>query len=303
MAVGGGGDDPAAIMGVHGRVHIGRVPTVLLQSLPRLQTMGTRGVVEGGCQDLRRVLGPRNEGDAFVVRLLVPPDALACRHSPDLQLTVLGASRQQLGILRKGNADHCLFVHHEGTFLLVREVLSQHRRLVIPDLDEAVHRARDAILPVGRERRTLGMRLRAELDSLGDLCRALLALLDGICCHPSENIDPRVRGQDARVLLPLHGLADQRQQPRRRRHLHVLADGLRYGAALLLLGVAVIGLPWIEVVPLEQGLEAQISLGRVLLHGDHGCGLPNQMVRRVELPHLGQLEDDLDIQVLLHVVW
>mmetsp|Transcript_100301 Transcript_100301/g.312532 ORF Transcript_100301/g.312532 Transcript_100301/m.312532 type:complete len:236 (-) Transcript_100301:524-1231(-) len=213
MAIRGPRDDLGVVFGVDGGVDVGRVAPILLQRLPGLQAVRASGLVERCGEQQRRVLGPSNRRDPLPVRTLVPPRALARGHPPDLQLAVLAARGEQLGVLREGDGDDGLVVHHEAAGLLVLQVLAQHRGLVVPDLHEAVHGARDAVLPVRREARALGVRLLPEPDGLGDRRGATLPLLLLARGHTAEDVDPGVGGQEAGVLLPLHGLADERQQP------------------------------------------------------------------------------------------
>mmetsp|Transcript_80626 Transcript_80626/g.233125 ORF Transcript_80626/g.233125 Transcript_80626/m.233125 type:complete len:300 (+) Transcript_80626:518-1417(+) len=260
--------------------------------------MGPCRHVEGSCQDLRGILRPGDEGNPLAMRLLISADALARRHTPDLELAVLTAGGKELRVLRKGRADHRLLVHHEAPFLLVRQILPEHGSLVVPDFDETVHGTGDAELTVRRETRALGMRLLAELDGLRDHRRALFPLLDRVRRDAAEDVDAAVRGQDSSMLLPLERLADQRQQARWRRHTNVLAHRLRDLAAFFLLRLAIEGLARVEVGLFQECLQAEIPLGDLLFHCGHGRCLSQEVQCGLDLSRLGELKDDLHVQVL-----
>mmetsp|Transcript_109373 Transcript_109373/g.327105 ORF Transcript_109373/g.327105 Transcript_109373/m.327105 type:complete len:425 (+) Transcript_109373:448-1722(+) len=298
MAIRGPCDDLGIVASVDRRVNIRCVPPILLQGLSGFEAVCSGSLIEGCREQQRGVLGPRDRRDPLPMRALEAPSTLAGGNPPDLQLAILTPSGEQLGVLREGGGDDRLVVHHETACLLVLEVLAQDGRLVVPDLHKAVDGARDAVLPVGGEARALRVGLLAEADRPRDRRGAELALLHCIRGHPAEDVDPRVGGQEAGVLLPLHGLAHERQQPRRRGHGHVLAERLRQGAPALLPRHALEGLARVKLRPAAQGLEAQEALGAFLLQSAHRRRLPEQVLRRLHLAQLQELQDDLGVEVM-----
>mmetsp|Transcript_20956 Transcript_20956/g.66127 ORF Transcript_20956/g.66127 Transcript_20956/m.66127 type:complete len:249 (+) Transcript_20956:651-1397(+) len=248
--------------------------------------MYTRSLVKGRGEELRRVLRPGGVGDALPMRFLKAPDALSGGHPPDLQLPVLAASRKKLRVLGERDGYDGVLVHHEAPRLLVSQVLPQHGRLVVPDLDKAIDGAGDAVLAIWREDGALGVRLLPESDGLGNARRALFPLLHRVCDHATEDVDLCVRRQQAGVLLPLHGLPDQGQQPRGRRNVDVLRQRLRQRAAPLLLRHALEGLAHIKLALLGQGLESQVAFGAVLLEGHHRRRLPQQVLGHLHFAEL-----------------
>mmetsp|Transcript_89668 Transcript_89668/g.231416 ORF Transcript_89668/g.231416 Transcript_89668/m.231416 type:complete len:296 (+) Transcript_89668:801-1688(+) len=194
-------------------------------------------------------------------------------------------------------------MHHERALLLVLQVLPERGRLVVPHLQEAIHRAGDAVLAIRRERGALRMRFVTEFDGLRDLRWALLFLCDRVQGHAAEHINPLVRWQQPCVLLPLHGMAHKGEQPRRRSHGDVLCNLRRDRAAPLLLRLAFIRVPRIKMRLLEQVLYPQIPLWVILLHGYHRPCLAKQVHCRLDLSQLTQLKDDLAVELHLHMVW
>mmetsp|Transcript_10392 Transcript_10392/g.25035 ORF Transcript_10392/g.25035 Transcript_10392/m.25035 type:complete len:214 (+) Transcript_10392:482-1123(+) len=213
MAIGRGRDNTSIVFCVDCRVYIGFVSSELFQRFPRLDSVHSGRKIEGTGQQLRGVFCPGNAGDPLVVSFLVAPGALARGDPPDLDLAILRASGEKLRLLVEGHSNHSLIMHHEAALILILEILPQSACLMVPNFHHAVDRTRHAELAIRRECHTFWMGFRAEFHSPCDHGRAHFGLDLSILGHTSEHVNPRILGKKAHMLLPFHGLTDERQQP------------------------------------------------------------------------------------------
>ena len=247
---------------------------------------------------MRPVARESDACDALRVRLREAAHALAGAHAPHFDAAILATACEQLRVAREVEAEDRHVVHHQLVPRLVLEVLAQLAALKVPHLDEAVDRAGDEVLTVGREARALRVRLLAKLDHRPRRGEGGLGLDDALRRGATEEVKLAPARQHALVLLPLERLAEQRQQPRGRHDRHLRLERLRQvGAPPLLARARAVRLERLEVWSSRQRLELAVALGLLRLHRNHRRRRAQDLPRCVEFAQLEELEHELLVQV------
>lgn len=187
------------------------------------------------------------------MRLLEPPQALSALHPPDLDLAVLTTTRQHLAVATERHRQYRLLHHHKVVLRLVLQVLPDFTGREIPHLDEAVDRASDQVLAVGRETSTFHVRLLTKFDLLRQLRRIFLVLLIANCRLTSEQIYRGPWRQQTLMLLPLQRLPQQGKQSTGRYYGYFTSKSSRYVCPSFLFCASIrVCLSWIKIRARKQ---------------------------------------------------
>eukprot|EP00754_Rhynchopus_humris_P012497 Rhum_TRINITY_DN14292_c17_g1::Rhum_TRINITY_DN14292_c17_g1_i1::g.78251::m.78251 len=298
-AVGRRGDDLRACLRVRRAVDVRRVPAVLLDGdLPGADAVHACGRVEGPGEHLCVVGGEGDAGDAGGVRLVEATQALARRAPPHLHDGVLARRREQRPVLREGQGEHGRVVRHVVLLLLVRQILADLARHHVPHLHEPVDRPRHEERRVRRERRHLRRTLLPELDRRRERGREGLRLRLLTLRHAPEQVHPVAGRERSHVPLPLHRVAQQRQQPTAWHHRHLLRQRVRDVAPPALLRPPLReGLLRAPVRAAGQVLEACEAVGVDAGHELQRVRAAEEAPHQVHLLRLQHLQHNVLVQV------